>query len=35
MGKLEGKRYLEDHGIDRRIILRCVWRKRDGGHGLD
>jgi len=35
VGKLEGKRHLEDPGVDRRIILRRILRKWDGGHELD
>ena len=35
MGKLEGKRHLEDIGVDKRIILRWILRKWDGGHELD
>jgi len=30
-GKLEGKNHLEDQGVDGRIILRCIFRKRDLG----
>jgi hypothetical protein len=25
----------EDAGVDGRIILRCIFRKWDGGYGLD
>ena len=31
VGKLEGKRPLEDQGVDRRIILRLMFRKWDVG----
>jgi len=34
VGKPEGKRYLEDPGIDGRII-RWIIRKWDRRHGLD
>jgi hypothetical protein len=34
VGKPEGKRYLEDPGMDGKIILRWIIRKWDGGHGL-
>jgi len=27
--------HLEDPGVDRRIILSCIFKKRAGGHGLD
>jgi hypothetical protein len=33
LGKPEGKDHFEDSGIDRRIILRWMFRK--WGHGLD
>jgi hypothetical protein len=26
---------LEDPGVDRRIILKWIFKKWDGGHGLD
>jgi len=35
VGKPEGKNHLEDTGVDGRIILRWVFRKWDGGRGLD
>ena len=31
VGKPEGKTFLEDPGIDGRIILRWIFRKGDGG----
>jgi hypothetical protein len=31
VGKPEGKGPLEDPGIDRKIILRCIFRKWDVG----
>ena len=31
----EGKNHLEDPGVDGRIILRWIFRKWNGGHGLD
>jgi hypothetical protein len=35
VGKPEGKRPLEDLGIDGRIILKCVFEKWEGGKGMD
>jgi hypothetical protein len=35
VGKPDGKRPLENPGIDGRIILRWIIRKWDGCHGLD
>ena len=35
VGKTEGKRPLEDPGVDGWIILRWTFRKWDGEHGLD
>ena len=35
VGKPEGKRQLEETGVDGRIILRWIFRKWDVGHGLD
>jgi hypothetical protein len=26
---------LEDPGVDGRIILKCIFKNWDGGHGLD
>ena len=34
-GNLGEKDHLEDPDVDGRIILRWVFRKWDGGHGLD
>jgi len=35
VGKREGKKdHLEDPDLDGRIILRCVFKKWDWGHGL-
>jgi hypothetical protein len=31
VGKLEVKRHLEDLGIDRRINLKLIFKKRHGG----
>ena len=35
VGKLNGTILLGNPGVDRRIILRCIFRKWFGGHGLD
>jgi hypothetical protein len=35
VGKPEGRNHLEDPGVDGRIILKWVFEKWDGGHGLD
>jgi len=35
VGNLRERGHLEDPGIEGRIILRWIFRKRDGGHGLD
>jgi hypothetical protein len=37
VGNPEGKRHLEELGIDIRLmlILICIFKKRNGGHGLD
>jgi len=35
VGKPEGKRHLEDADVDGRIILRWIFRKWDGDHGLN
>jgi hypothetical protein len=32
---LREKDHMEDPGVDGRIILRWIFRKWDGGHGLD
>jgi hypothetical protein len=29
------RNHMQDPGIDGRIILRWIFRKWDGGHGLD
>jgi len=34
-GNLRERDHMEDPGIDGRIILRWIFRKGDGGHGLD
>jgi len=34
-GNLSIKDHLADQGIDRRITLKWIFRKWDGGHGLD
>jgi hypothetical protein len=35
VGKPEGKSHLEDQGLDVRIIVRWVFRKWNGGRGMD
>jgi hypothetical protein len=35
VGKPEGKNHLEDPGIEGRIILKWIFSKWNGGHGLD
>jgi hypothetical protein len=35
VGRPEGRNHLEDPGIDGRIILKWIFKKWDGGHGLD
>jgi hypothetical protein len=35
VGRREGRSHLEDPGIDGRIILKWIFKKWDGGHGLD
>ena len=35
VGKSEGKRPLGRGGVDGRIILKCIFRKLDRGHGLN
>jgi len=34
-GNLRERYHLEEQGEDGRIILRWIFRKWDGGHGLD
>ena len=34
-GNLKKRVYLEDPGIDGKIILNRIFKKCDGGHGLD
>jgi len=35
VGKREGNNHLEDPGVDGRKTLRWIFRKWDGGHGMD
>jgi hypothetical protein len=35
VGRTEGRNHLEDPGVDGRIILKWIFKKWDGGHGLD
>jgi hypothetical protein len=35
VGRPEGRRPLEVPGVDGRIILKWIFKKWDGGHGLD
>jgi hypothetical protein len=34
VGRPEGRNHLEDPGVDARIILKRMFKKWDGGHGL-
>jgi hypothetical protein len=34
-GNLKERDHLENPGIDGRVILKWIFRKWDGGHGLD
>jgi len=34
-GKHEKRNYLEDLGVNGRIILKCIFKKWDEGHELD
>jgi len=34
-GNLRERDHLEDPGVDGRLILRWIFRKWNGGHGLD
>jgi hypothetical protein len=34
-GNLRERDHMEDPGVDGRIILRWIFRKWDGGHGLN
>jgi hypothetical protein len=33
--KLEGRNHLKDPGVDGTIILKWIFKRLDGGHGLD
>jgi len=35
VGKLKERDHSEDSGLDRKVILRWIFRKWDGGHALD
>jgi hypothetical protein len=35
VGSAEGRRPLKDPGVAGRIILKWIFKKWDGGHGLD
>ena len=35
VGKLEGKRQFGSPGVDGKILLKLIFKKWDGGHGLD
>jgi len=35
VGKPEGKYHLQDRGVDGRIILKWIFMKWDGVHGLE
>jgi hypothetical protein len=35
VGRPEGRNQLEDPGGDGRILLKWIFKKWDGGHGLD
>jgi hypothetical protein len=35
VGKVEGRRHFEDPDVDGRIILKWIFKKWDGEHGLD
>jgi hypothetical protein len=35
VGKPEGRRHLEDTGVDGRIILKWIFERLGGGHRLD
>jgi len=34
-GNLRERDHLEGLGLDGRIILKCIFKKWNGGHGLD